>query len=78
MTTRSASCASGDNAPNDIAAESKRGKIFSTGSTSSKGIALALVKKEKFTEDKKLFINIRNKKYAANLEKKPFVIGGHK
>ena len=33
-----ASCASGDNAPKDIPAESKRGKICSTDSTCSRAI----------------------------------------
>jgi len=32
------SCASGDNAPSDMPAESKRLRIASTGSTSSSGI----------------------------------------
>lgn len=43
-----------------------------------KGIALCLVEKEKMPEDKKLFINIRNNKYEANLHTKAFVSGGHK
>ena len=35
----SASCASGDSAPSDIPALSKRGRMASTGSTSSSGTA---------------------------------------
>ena len=43
-----------------------------------KGIALARVKKELFSEDSTLFIEIRNKKYPAQFTKKAFVSGGHK
>lgn len=43
-----------------------------------KGIALARVKKDLFTEGSTLFIEIRNKKYAAQYTKKSFVSGGHK
>lgn len=43
-----------------------------------KGVALARVKKELFSEDSTLFIEIRNKKYPAQFTKKAFVSGGHK
>ncbi len=43
-----------------------------------KGICLALIEKEKFPEDKKFLIAIRNKDYQANYHTKPFVQGGHK
>jgi len=43
-----------------------------------KGIALALVEKEKFPADKELFISIRDKNYKANYHTKPFISGGHK
>lgn len=46
--------------------------------TTGKGIALALVEKEKFPADKELFISIRNKNYKANYHTKPFITGGHK
>jgi aminomethyltransferase len=46
--------------------------------TTGKGIALALVEKEKFPKDKELFIGIRNKNYKANYHTKPFITGGHK
>ena len=43
-----------------------------------KGIALARVKKDLFSEDSTIFIEIRNKKYQAQFTKKAFVNGGHK
>lgn len=46
--------------------------------TTGKGIALALVEKDKFPADKELFIGIRNKNYKANYHTKPFITGGHK
>jgi len=42
------------------------------------GIALARIDKNKFPDDKKFFIKVRNKVYNANLHSKPFVSGGHK
>lgn len=41
-----------------------------------KGIAFALIEKDKFSKD--LFINIRNTNYEAHLHTKAFVNGGHK
>ncbi len=43
-----------------------------------KGIAMALVEKEKIPSTKEFLINIRNKFYKANIHSKPFVTGGHK
>ena len=43
-----------------------------------KGIAICHVEKEKFPDNKKFFINIRNKKYEATYTAKAFVSGGHK
>lgn len=43
-----------------------------------KGIALARVEKEKYEPNAEISVNIRNKSYAATLNKKPFVTGGHK
>lgn len=43
-----------------------------------KGIALALVEKEKAPADKKYLINIRNTNYEANFHTKAFITGGHK
>lgn len=43
-----------------------------------KGIAMALVEKEKNPKDKKYFINIRNTNYEANFHPKAFITGGHK
>lgn len=43
-----------------------------------KGIAMALVEKEKNPKDKKYLINIRNTNYEANLHTKAFITGGHK
>jgi len=43
-----------------------------------KGVALALVEKDKAPKDKKYFINIRNTKYEALYHAKAFVNGGHK
>ncbi len=43
-----------------------------------KGIAMALVSKEKNPTDKKYFINIRNTNYEAQLHTKAFINGGHK
>ncbi len=46
--------------------------------TISKGIALARIEKNKYKKGDKLFVNIRNKKYEAEVISKPFVSGGHK
>jgi aminomethyltransferase len=43
-----------------------------------KGVALALILKNKIPTDKKYFINIRNTNYEANVHSKAFVTGGHK
>lgn len=43
-----------------------------------KGIAMARVKKELYSEDDQIFVNIRGKRYSANIYKKAFVAGGHK
>jgi aminomethyltransferase len=43
-----------------------------------KGIAMALVEKEKNPKDKKYSINIRNTNYEANFHAKAFITGGHK
>ncbi len=43
-----------------------------------KGIALAHIEKEKMPEDKKFFINIRNKNYEAEYLTSAFIKGGHK
>lgn len=43
-----------------------------------KGIAMALVEKEKNPKDKKYLINIRNQNYEANFHPKAFITGGHK
>jgi aminomethyltransferase len=44
----------------------------------NKGISLGLVEKNKFPEDKKFFIQIRNKTFEASYQSKPFYKGGHK
>lgn len=44
----------------------------------NKGIALARIHVDKFPQDDIFFVDIRQKPYAAKLEKKPFVTGGHK
>lgn len=44
----------------------------------SKGIALGLVDRDKFPEDKKFKINIRKNNIEANYHTKAFVTGGHK
>ncbi|CBW28087.1 putative aminomethyltransferase [Halobacteriovorax marinus SJ] len=44
----------------------------------SKGIALGLVDRDKFPEDKKFKINIRKNNIEANYHAKAFVTGGHK
>lgn len=46
--------------------------------TINKGAALALIEKDKFPENKKLFIKIRNNIVEAEINKRPFVSGGHK
>lgn len=46
--------------------------------TIGKGIAIALIEKDKFPEDNKFFIKIRKNSVQATLNKKPFVTGGHK
>jgi aminomethyltransferase len=43
-----------------------------------KGIALALIEKEKNPKDKKYLINIRNTNYEATYHSKAFINGGHK
>jgi aminomethyltransferase len=43
-----------------------------------KGIALALIDKNKFKENDSLFVDIRGNQFPAELNKKPFVSGGHK
>ncbi len=56
------------------------GKVTSgTMSVSTgKGIALALVERKLFPENKEFIISIRNKEYHANYHTKPFYNGGHK
>jgi aminomethyltransferase len=44
----------------------------------SRGIAIARIEKNLYSDDDEIFINIRNKKYNAHINKKPFVAGGHK
>ncbi len=62
------------------AADEVIGKVTSgtMSVTSGQGIALCLVEKDKFPQDKKLFIKIRNRSVEANYHAKPFVTGGHK
>lgn len=43
-----------------------------------KGVAMALVSKDKNPKDKKYIINIRNTNYEANYHTKAFITGGHK
>ncbi len=43
-----------------------------------KGIAIARIKKDLYDAENQFFIDIRGKKYKAELNKKPFVAGGHK
>ena len=43
-----------------------------------KGIAMALIHKEKNPKDKKYIIKIRNTNYEANFHTKAFILGGHK
>lgn len=43
-----------------------------------KGIAMALIERDKNPKDKKYIINIRNTNYEANLHTKAFITGGHK
>lgn len=43
-----------------------------------KGIALALVDKNKYCAEGKIFVKIRNRNYEGLLKKKPFYAGGHK
>lgn len=43
-----------------------------------RGVALGLIQKDLFPEDKKFFISIRNRNFEANYHAKPFVTGGHK
>jgi aminomethyltransferase len=56
------------------------GKITSGSMSvvSGKGIALARIQIEKYPSDEIFMVDIRNKAYAAQLLKKPFVTGGHK
>ena len=44
----------------------------------NKGIALARVKKELYNPEAEIIVDIRGRKYPAELNKKPFVTGGHK
>jgi len=44
----------------------------------SKGVALARVEKNLYNNEENLIIDIRGKKYSAQINKKPFVAGGHK
>lgn len=46
--------------------------------STGKGIAFALVEKNKIPKDKKFLINIRNNNFEANYHTKAFVTGGHK
>lgn len=46
--------------------------------TLNKGIALALIERDKFPENKQFSIEIRGKSYEANYHTKPFYTGGHK
>ncbi len=46
--------------------------------TINKGIALALIERERYQDGTKLFIQIRNNKCEAIISKKAFVTGGHK
>lgn len=46
--------------------------------TLGKGVALAKILREKFPEEQKFVINIRNRKFEAEFHKKAFVTGGHK
>lgn len=43
-----------------------------------KGVALARVDKKLYSEDAGIIVDIRGKKYNAQVNKKPFVTGGHK
>jgi aminomethyltransferase len=43
-----------------------------------KGIAMALIEKDKNPKDKKYIINIRNTNYPAHFHSKAFITGGHK
>ena len=55
--------------------------VVSSGTLSvvlNKGIALALINVEKVPSDDVFMVDIRQKPYAAQLMKKPFVTGGHK
>ena len=60
------------------AGEETIGKVTSgtLSVTLGKGIALALVQKDKMPQDKIFKIRIRNKVYEANFQSKPFVIKG--
>lgn len=42
------------------------------------GIALARVEKKLYSSEMKINVDIRGRKYPANINKKPFVVGGHK
>jgi aminomethyltransferase len=44
----------------------------------NKGIALALIQKELFSNNQKLIINVRGKQLPVEIIKAPFVKGGHK
>lgn len=44
----------------------------------SKGIALGRVEKKLYDSDKEIIVDIRGRKYSANIVKKAFVSGGHK
>ncbi len=43
-----------------------------------KGIAIARIDKNLYSPDEEIIVDIRGKKYPANINKKPFVAGGHK
>ena len=44
----------------------------------NKGIAIARVEKNLYSDDDEIVVDIRNKKYSVQINKKPFVAGGHK
>lgn len=64
--------------------ENQAGKeigVITSGTMSvvlKKGIAIARVRKDLYGPDEQIIVNIRGKKYATTICKKPFVIGGHK
>ena len=66
------------------AVENKTGEVIGsiTSGTMSvvlgKGVALARVDKNLYSPDVEINVDIRGKKYSAQILKKPFVTGGHK